>query len=67
MSFGMETLKFNKAFLVSLGCIFNLSGLNKQKSIPLSFNCFGPFVPFSTVNFVTLFVPIAFKNEMSIM
>ena len=54
-------LKFNKIFLVSPGCIFNLSAMNKPKSVPLLFNCFGIFETFSTVNFMTLFDSIALK------
>lgn len=46
MSFGIQTLKFNKMFLVSPGCKFYLSGMNKPKSVPLLFNCFGLFAPF---------------------
>ena len=60
-------LKLNRTFLVLPGCVLNFSGMYKAKSVPLSFNCFGLFVPFSTVIFIILFVSIAFKNEMSIM
>lgn len=64
MSFGIQTLKFNKMFLVSPGCKFYLSGMNKPKSVPLLFNCFGLFAPFWSVNFITFFVSIALKQNV---